>query len=381
MGRKAQHYCHLATGQRIPFSLSLRNGDPFFFVRFRAQDRRFLERSTGAEAHNKAIDAAIKIIKEEYAKRNSANFLSWDDAEDRLATSMQANNNKSRTIEDYLEAISALRKTYPEAEGPGDITVSLAKEFSTRYGKEKSAFTVASRLRKHKVIWEKWFIRRLGLVETNPWKEVESPKLPKLTPNYLKSEQIARFFAWLEKRWDGWRLPILFFTVKGLVGCRILELCSLRSGQFREGRLVFPADETKGRKERKARLPEKVLQELNQIAGKTFLWERYADDLRAIHRRRKHLNSAKLVKPFAPARFKRFLQNEICGFLEENPDEPHFKAHDFRRKAMTEAYLTGVGLDRVSVAFGCHPETMRKHYLALDETEIADDVLRKIQGE
>src|SRR5262249_41357751 len=154
-----------------------------------------------------------------------------------------------------------------EAEGPGDISVRMAKDFCQRYGKDKSAFTLASRLRKHKVIWEKWFVRRLGLVEVNPWKDVESPKLPKLTPNYIKPEQIARFFAWMEKRWDGWRVPILFFTVKGMDGCRIHELCSLRSAQLREGRLVFPADETKGRKERKARVPEKVFQELQQMAG------------------------------------------------------------------------------------------------------------------
>ena len=44
------------------------------------------------------------------------------------------------------------------------------------------------------------------------------------------------------------------------------------------------------------------------------------------------------------------------------------------------AYSAGVSLDRASVAFGCNPITMRTYYLTLDETEIADEVLSRIQA-
>ncbi|MDB5351523.1 MAG: hypothetical protein JWN86_2770 [Planctomycetota bacterium] len=37
--------------------------------------------------------------------------------------------------------------------------------------------------------------------------------------------------------------------------------------------------------------------------------------------------------------------------------------------------------DQAFIAFGCHPETMRKHYLQLDETAIADAVFDKIQAD
>jgi hypothetical protein len=42
--------------------------------------------------------------------------------------------------------------------------------------------------------------------------------------------------------------------------------------------------------------------------------------------------------------------------------------------------MAGVGFDDAAVAFGCHPETVRKHYVALDETEISDRVMDKIHG-
>ena len=47
---------------------------------------------------------------------------------------------------------------------------------------------------------------------------------------------------------------------------------------------------------------------------------------------------------------------------------------------MSKARMAGVGFDDAAVAFGCHPETMRKHYVALDETEISDRVMDRMQG-
>jgi hypothetical protein len=40
-----------------------------------------------------------------------------------------------------------------------------------------------------------------------------------------------------------------------------------------------------------------------------------------------------------------------------------------------------VAYDAAAIAFGCHPETMRAHYVRLDETAIADAVMDSIQGE
>lgn len=46
---------------------------------------------------------------------------------------------------------------------------------------------------------------------------------------------------------------------------------------------------------------------------------------------------------------------------------------------MSKARMAGVSYDDASIAFGCHPETMRKHYLALNEESIADRVMDQIQ--
>ena len=47
---------------------------------------------------------------------------------------------------------------------------------------------------------------------------------------------------------------------------------------------------------------------------------------------------------------------------------------------MTEAWKLGIPLEKAAVAFGCNPMTMRAHYIALDETAVADEVLTAIAG-
>ena len=39
-----------------------------------------------------------------------------------------------------------------------------------------------------------------------------------------------------------------------------------------------------------------------------------------------------------------------------------------------------MSFEEAAVAFGCDPETMRQHYLALDEVVITDRVMAEIQG-
>jgi hypothetical protein len=57
-------------------------------------------------------------------------------------------------------------------------------------------------------------------------------------------------------------MPHLFFTVKALTACQLEDICSLRSEQLQEGRLVFEAEQTKNRSERYAILPADIYAEL-----------------------------------------------------------------------------------------------------------------------
>jgi integrase len=319
---------------------------------------------------------------------------------------MRENNNKTRTIEDYSDTLRLLIRLIPATRGPCNITVALAKEFKSLYqGKytrqkpkaakvwkgrgrkpkpplepasySRKARTVASRLNKLRVICSKWFIEELSYLTVNPWEEVAPPKLDKLTPRYLTAEEVVAFFGWLTERWDGWRLPVLFFTVKGFLGNRIGELCALRTEQLREGRVVFAADATKSRKERKAILPAEVYAELKAQAGPVWVWERFPDQLR--ERLEAQERMTRNVKPdFHPNRLKWWLQDEIDDYCKAHPTVQRFSAHAFRKRAITEAWKLGIPLEKAAVAFGCNPNTMRAHYIAMDETAVADEVLNAI---
>ena len=153
----------------------------------------------------------------------------------------------------------------------------------------------------------------------------------------------------------------------------------MKSGDFRDGRLTFEAVTTKGRKTRKAKLPESICRELAALAGPTFLWERYAEQLREFHRQKGNNHHAKCVRDFSPARLKRFLQKEVAEFCRTHPKARPFTIHDFRGTAMSTAKMAGASYDEAAITFGCHPETMRRHYLVMDEVAISDAVLDRIQ--
>jgi integrase len=385
VSRKAPHLCILPDGRRVPFSIKKRPTEPPYFVCFRSHSRKRLERSTHECSLKRATDAAQQIIKEEYDPKSQTGFVSWDDVVERLTRVLTDNNNKAKTIKDYLETIRVLRVAFPASEGPADITTKSAKEFKAKYQrklnrKARSPFTIANRLNKLSCLWRKWFVNTLEIVDTNPWADVDPPKLPKLSPRLLAADEVETFLTWLDARWNGWRLPRLFFTVIGLVGCRLGELCGLATSQLQCGRIVFLAHTTKGRKERKSILPPAVFAELKGLAGENFVWERYTDGRREILNRRGQLKAAR-IRPFNPVRLERWMQKQIQKYLTKHPAVEQFSTHDFRRRAMTAAYRAGVSLDRASVAFGCNPNTMRTYYLTLDETEIADEVLSKIQAE
>ena len=377
--KRATEVCVLPDGRRVKYALKRRARDPFYLVRFVGQEGRRLEKTTGQASLKRARDMAATVINEEYNPKATTTLVPWERTIELFLAAMKAQNLRQPTINDYLLAIRNLRKVHPASRGPADITPELAKEYKRVRKAKVAIFTLAGNINKLSVIWSKWFIGECKVVSTNPWDEVEMPKVDKLEPRYISPDEHAAFFAWLKERWDGWRLPILFFTVKSLVGCRITELCFLPTDNLKEGRIKFDAETTKSRKARRPKLPEDVFKELVTLAGRKFAWERYSEQLRAINKARK---AKGFVKEFTPARLRRFLQNEIIEYRQANKDDPAFRsftAHDFRGTAMSKAVTAGATLDQASLAFGCHPETMKRHYLTLQEQDIADGVFDRIQ--
>jgi site-specific recombinase XerD len=404
---KPRPTCILADGRRVKYALKARSGEPHYFVVFRGPANERLERSTKETNKKRAEDAAVEVIRKVYDPQALFSSVSWDEAQAALARKMAENNNRQSTIDDYLDTITQLRATLPTSRGPADIPPQLAKDFKARYQSQgyvrrkqaapkiwqgrgrkpkprpeptlhhRTPYTVSGRLRKLRVIWSRWFISELGYVTLNPWQAVAPPKLDKQPVRLLTPQEINELFGWLLSRHHGWRLPILFFTVKSFVGNRITELCSLTSDQLQDGRVVFPADATKGRKERKSILPPDVYAELAALAGPTYVWEAYSRQLleTLIAAGRPH---HKVLPDFDPERLKGWLQDEIDDYCRSHPTVKRFSAHAFRKRAMTKAWQLGIRPEEAALAFGCNPKTMMAHYVAMDEQATSDAVLQAV---
>ncbi len=379
---KERHTVELADGRRVKFAIAPRSDEPHYFVYFRGLDGRRLERSTKEESRKRALEAAIQIVKEEYSPRPAGEGATWDEAAAAMVRAMKAKNLRDRTIGDYKLMLANLRKVYPSSRGPDAITPALAKMFKTRRMEAGlTACTVAGNINKLSVIWSKWFIEECEFLAANPWEDVEQPKVDEPEPRYIEPEEQQAFFDWLEKRWNGWRLPVLFFLVKGLVGRRILQLASLPSICLKDGRLVFVSETNKGRRMEYARLPPDIYEELVGLAGPTHLWERYSEQLRTINRAKGRKGN---TKEFMPERLRRFIQNEVSAYNQENDGRPGFvpfTAHNFRDTAMTRAWDAGIDLDRAALAYGCNRETMKKHYIRKNALAVADAVLEQVQSQ
>lgn len=376
--------CVLVDGRRVSYSLKRRGRDPFYLACFRGPDGGRKERSTHEPNEKRARDAAVSIIRDEFAPQTPLVSISWDKAVAEMIRAMKAQNLRPRTVEDYELALDNLRAAFPKTWGPSDITTAMAKQYKLRRIEAgRSAYTVAGNINKLGVIWRKWLIKQCDLVSENPWQEVEQPKTDDLRPQILSANDEARFFGWLTDRWDGWLLPVLLLRVKAAIGCRLLELCTARTADLQEGRLHFESRSCKGRKARQSKLPVDLYEEVRSIAGPTFLWERFPEGLRTVYRNRGKHRHALAIKDFSPVRLKRWIQNEKDEYLwahEGDPTVRHFKLHNLRGTAMSRAKQAGATYDRASIAFGCHPETMRRHYLQLDETAISDAVFDQIQS-
>ena len=293
---------------------------------------------------------------------------------------MQADNLRPGTIQQYEIAAGLLRKAYPNTPGPGQVTPAMAQKFKVlRLEAKKSPRTVAGNLDNLSIVYGHWWCGVCKLLDENPFAEVEPPKQEKRPPRVIEPSEQEQFLHWLSTRCGKWRLPILLLEVKSLTGCRIGELASASTASLKDGRLCFEAVTTKGRKQRSVRLPPALYEELKKLAGPSFVFERYSVQLRSFHLKRGKTRYVTMVSDFIPHRLVNWLEDRVVEYLKANPKVKKFKLHNFRGTAMSRARMAGVSYDDAAVAFGCNPQTMRQHYIALDEVTISDRVMEKIQ--
>jgi integrase len=383
-----RNYVVLPTGERIRYSLHKRPESPVYLVRFRSPKGGRPERSTGCGKKPAAIEEAHRIIFEEFQYSASpVDTMSWDDAKQALKEAMLADGKRLRTVYGYLETLNRVIEIFPSS-GPGDITEGMAADFKTRYGRGKTiskkrvkpgekapmrvrrAETLDSRLRTLKAAFG-WF-KRLRLVGSNPFEGVVLPELDRHEVKYVRQEDVCAFFDWLGQRYPGWNMPRLFFTVKAVTGCRLEDVCSLRSVQLQDGRLVFAADQTKNRSERYAILPTDLYSELDAYKGVTYLWESYPAELVEANAAKGYPTHRQKAEFTVHRLYLWVLQ--MMGTYQKATGH-HLSSHDFRRAAFTRAAEKDVHPKRAAVAFDVTPETMLRYYTATEKKKTADDVL------
>jgi integrase len=353
---------------------------PNYFACFRLKGGQRLKRDTNQTRIGQAIEAARLIIEAEFAPVvEQAKFHTWDQSIERLKARLATSGNRPSTLGYYLKCLRLLRGFCEDTNGPADISPGMATTFRdtmmmtiNRRKSLPSAHYVAGVIVGLSGIWNKWFIEDMRIVERNPWAAVEPPKTDKLPVRFATDEQIKNFYAWITERFGEW--PFAY------TGCRLMDLCSLKSAQLRGGRLTFPANLTKGRKERGVPLPEDLFAALDSAKGEVHLWEGYLPGLRAtltvkgwpVHR---------LNPVFDPHRLYYWVETLFADHRKAFPDQPQLRTHMFRKRAFTLAWEKGIDPRRASIAYGYNVDTLMKHYVSRDELAVKDDVFAKMNDE
>lgn len=386
-----RNYVVLLSGEQIRYTLWQRPGTSVYLVNFTKGDKR-LERTTGQIKKPDAVREANRIIKKEFGEieeevvRNAGD--DWESVKEKLQSSMRADGKREKTIKGYVETLDKLIAVFPDIKGPAYVTADIAEEFKSKYssgtfsrkrnlavGEEapeyaRKAKSQDSRLRTLKAVFG-WFVS-LRLADGNPFENVATPKLDRHEVKYVKQEDVTDFFAWLEERFPGWEMPQLFFKAKALSGCRLEDICTIRSDSLRDGGITFLAGTTKNRSERHAILPKELYASLEAYKGDTFLWERYPPELIEVNRK-KGYPTHRQNPGFDPSRLYNWVV-QIMGDYQKQTGKD-LSSHDFRRAAFTRVAEEDVHPKRAAVAFDVTAETMFKYYTAADKRKTADEVL------
>jgi integrase len=384
MPRTSAH-SHLVNGKLIRFSVCKYSHLRGYVACFSGPDGRRLQRATGQERNGPAIDAARILIEEVYAPPVVPLKATWDQAVERLSARLKTSGLRDSTLGYYLKLIRLVRAAFPNTNGPADVTPDGAAEWrdtiTAQPGRRKklpSAHYVAGLIGGLSALWQKWFIDDLKLPIDNPWRDVAPPKADKLPVKYADDDVIEHFYGWLAERFGEWPFAKLFLSVKAYTGCRLMDLCSLRSAQLKAGRLIFPADTAKGRKERRVPLPDDLQAALESFKGPTWLWENYLPGLVAALQA-KGWPTHQMVAEFSPKRLYYWMETLFADYQTANPGR-RLTSHMFRKRAFTLAWEAGIDMRQASIAYGCNVDTLMKHYVAMDEQAVTDDVFGRMHS-
>ncbi|MFL5330912.1 MAG: hypothetical protein ACJ8C4_18610 [Gemmataceae bacterium] len=370
--RNYPHSITLKDGRQVGYSLLKRPKSDYFYVRFPALAGKTLEKGTGYLTKNDAHTEARKIIETNFGEKSLPGELTWDKVrEDLKETPM-----RTATLRTYLSATNTLQRVFHCQ--PKDIDEEQTRNFHRLYVNEPSKKrkrgnqTAKSLIKTCKSLWNKHFKTLYG-IKKNPWNDVPFPLVESKLVHIPAEQTVTDFFAWLKKQFPFFKTIHLFCEVKALIGCRTLDLCSVKSAQLQKGRLILTATQSKHRKERSIMLPPDLFMALNAIKGDEWLWERYCEEA-PLYSKKPH----KVSMEFRPSVIYWAIRRLFTAFNAKREDK--ILPHDLRRRAITlTTRLTG-SLDETAHAIGVTPETARRHYLDAERAFQSDETMRKMAG-
>jgi integrase len=381
VGRIASRHFVLSNGARVGYSLKLR-GD-IYRVQFADPDEpgRYREVSTGYRTQNDAVVEAARIIVKAYAPHlpPDPKRVTWERV---IAELEQSARLRPRSLEVYTSTINILRKVVT-SRGPADVTAEVAKQFRRVYASTKfrrsdkdgakeyprSAKTVENAIRRLSGLWS--HLKEMAFANANPWADIPRPTVPKKVPVIPTEDDVAKFFAWLDGKFPGWELPRLFVEVKALSGCRLNDLCQVRSDQLdpKARTLTIRPEQDKTHRERVIPLPDDLVTRLVAIRGPTYLWERYNHDAST------HRKGTKSRDEFSPAYFYNAMKSL---FRDYGKTGGKLRSHGLRKRAITLTTLATQSVDATAQAIGIDAQTARKYYLDAQQAFSGTELLKQM---
>jgi hypothetical protein len=372
MGRKWPEHFQLPDKRYVGYSIKRRG--KVFVVRYETAEGNHERKSTGKDTLAAALTEAAKLVLKAYGFGGRRGPVTWDDVDEKLRQALTVNNNRRRTYEDYASVIRVLRAIV-HTDGPADVDATKAKTFVADWitgtytrGKGEGSVAYARRhtglnsyVRKLRSLWSKWLTKQFGLVTTNPWTCVDYDKTDAPVAEYPEEEAIEDFLKWVSEQYPGWELPILFLQTKAVLGRRLEDICSLRSGQLANGSLTMDSEQLRAHTYRRVLLPAELYAKLDALKGETYLWERYSLELREVlHRQKRH--ARKLVETFSPSAMYWFANSLFRDYNKTH--ERKVRSHDFRRRAIDMAFNSGYDFDTAARMFGLDHLTARRYHEA-----------------
>lgn len=388
MGRHAKINFPLSDGRNVSGSLKLRGR--IYRIQFAhpTEKGKWIEATTGVSkvtGYSDAMKAAAKIVLKHYAPTLPTDPLkaTWEEA---MQDVSEHSDLRERAFEVYTSILNVFRSIITDSQGPADVTIETAKLFKQKYqstpfkrsnkegakGYKRSNKTVENAIRRLSSLWEKL---RPKYVKANVWEHVTRPTVPKTKPQVPTEDEVQNFFKWLDTRYPEWKLPRLFVEVKALSGCRLNDLCQIRSEQLDATKhtLTIRPDQDKTHRERSIPLPADLCQALDAVKGETYLWERYLEDSRKYRPGTKTKNRTE----FTPELMYHGMQNIFREYAEQGGK---LRSHGLRKRAITLMTLATQNIDQTAQAIGIDAQTARKYYLDAKKAFETDDVFKRLAG-